>query len=144
MQNSDRKQAAQTMKAGEQTDVESEEIKFHLERLQLENDLAKHIATLDTGSILIVVTFLEKLSKNPARKELIALALAGFIISLLGVLIYEFALVMEASGRVYRQDMDRKTAFVSRMLIQGSGVALGFTCFAGGLIALAIFAVVNL
>ena len=124
--------------------AETSGVKFHLERLQLENDLAKHIATLDTASILIVTTFLEKLTSNPVRKELVGLALAGFIISLISVLVYEFALVMEASGRVYGRDLDRSMAFVSRMLTQGTGVAIGFTTLIGGLIALAAFAVVNL
>lgn len=144
MQTRESKRTAPAREIPVEIENENDEIKFHLERLQLENDLAKHIATLDTASILIVVTFLEKLSANPARRELVGLALAGFIISLLGVLVYEFALVMEASGRVYRRDMDKRSAYLSRMLTGGSGVALGFTGFAGGLIALAIFAFVNL
>jgi hypothetical protein len=144
MRNKETDQSNQSKKTAQKRDVETEDVKFHLERLQLENDLAKHIATLDTASILIVTTFLEKLSANPARKELVGLALAGFIVSLIGVLVYEFALVMEASGRVYRQDLEKTPAYLSRMLTQGSGVAIGFTCFVGGLISLAIFAFVNL
>jgi hypothetical protein len=124
--------------------AESENIKFHLERLQLENDLAKHIATLNTASILIVTAFLEKLSANPERKDLVGYALVGFIISLIGVLVYQFALVMEASGRVYRRDLENRSAYFWRIIIEGGGIAAGFIGFAGGLIALAIFAIVNL
>ena len=144
MQTKEKKRTGKPRNTRKEKRLESEDIKFHLERLQLENDLAKHIATLDTGSILIVATFLERFSVNPVLKELVWVALAAFIVSLIAILVYEFALVMEASGRVYRKQMDKRFAYLSRMLIEGGAVAMGITFFGIGLIVVAIFALVNL
>lgn len=44
-------------------------------------DVFKHITTLSTGAILILVTFLEKFFKNPEWKWLIAASFVTFILS---------------------------------------------------------------
>lgn len=45
-------------------------------------DSMKHLTTLNTGSILLLVTFLEKLFSNPQWKTLIAVSLICFVISI--------------------------------------------------------------
>lgn len=45
-------------------------------------DSMKHLTTLNTGSILLLVTFLEKLFGNPRWKALIAVSLISFVASI--------------------------------------------------------------
>ncbi|CAN5170235.1 hypothetical protein BH23BAC1_BH23BAC1_23080 [soil metagenome] len=47
-------------------------------------DVFKHLTTLSTGSILILVAFLENLFVNPQYKFLIAISLLCFIINTVG------------------------------------------------------------
>jgi hypothetical protein len=51
------------------------------EGLRLNYDTFKHLTTLSTGSILILVTFLEKLFLNPHWKILVAMAFVCFIVT---------------------------------------------------------------
>ena len=43
----------------------------------------KHLTTINTGSIIILITFIEKLFANPEWNFLIIVCLVGFIISLM-------------------------------------------------------------
>lgn len=43
----------------------------------------KHLTTLNTGSILLLVTFLEKLFQKPEWKSLVVLSLCSFVLSTL-------------------------------------------------------------
>ena len=58
----------------------------NVELLKLSFEWCKHIATLSTGSILLMVSFLEKLSKQPEWKFLLPVALSAFIFAILGTL----------------------------------------------------------
>lgn len=62
-----------TEKNREEADQEGEKLFF---------DSMKHLTTLNTGSILLLVTFLEKLFSNPRWKALIAVSLICFVISI--------------------------------------------------------------
>lgn len=53
-----------------------------LEIYKLEFEYLKHLTTICTGSILLIVAFLEKLFLQPKWKTLIALALIFFVISI--------------------------------------------------------------
>lgn len=55
-----------------------------LEEAKLTNDYMKHIATLDTGSILIMVAFLQKSAKQ-GSEFFVFLAAFAFVTSLTGV-----------------------------------------------------------
>lgn len=57
----------------EKVDQEGEKLIF---------DSMKHLTTLNTGSILLLVTFLEKLFSNPRWKPLIAVSLICFVLSI--------------------------------------------------------------
>jgi hypothetical protein len=63
-----------------------------LEEAKLTNDYMKHIATLDTGSILIMVAFLNKPLK-PGAEIIVFLAAFAFITSLTGVVMSQRAMV---------------------------------------------------
>jgi O-antigen/teichoic acid export membrane protein len=57
----------------EKSDEEGEKLFF---------ESMKHLTTLSTGSILLLVTFLEKLFSNPRWKALIAVTLVSFVVSI--------------------------------------------------------------
>ena len=75
-----------------------EEIK--IKELELLHDYLKHLTTLSTGSILLIVAFLEKLFPNPEWKFLVAVALLGFTIVIVLALLLQFFVL---------QDMDPDT-----------------------------------
>lgn len=57
-------------------------------RLKLEVDVVKHLSTLNTGSILIVATFLDKLGKSVLHPERLAFSLLCLVCSLGACVIY--------------------------------------------------------
>ena len=59
------------------------EQKAREEGSKLYYDVMKHLTTLSTGSILLLVTFLEKLFVNPKWRLLIAVTLVFFILSII-------------------------------------------------------------
>jgi len=120
------------------------ELGANFERIKFEVDLAKHIATLNTASILIVSTFLEKISSQPSGKALIAIAISSFLISLLSVLIYQFVLTLEFNGWVSGRIVQRNSEFFRVVKFEGATLAIGLTTFLAGLVAIGIFAVINL
>jgi hypothetical protein len=53
----------------------------------------KHLATLSTGSIVIIATFLEKITNHPQWKPAVVVSLIGFIISVIcSMVFYSLAL----------------------------------------------------
>jgi hypothetical protein len=61
------------------TDVEY--AKQYIEEQKLTFDYIKHITTLDTGSIVLLATFLEKFFKKPEWRVLIIPTFLGFVVS---------------------------------------------------------------
>ena len=53
--------------------------KAYQEGQKLVYDALKHLTTLSTGSILLLVTFLERLFRQPLWPGLVAVSLAGFV-----------------------------------------------------------------
>ncbi|MDQ3847399.1 MAG: hypothetical protein M3261_00410, partial [Thermoproteota archaeon] len=60
--------------------IESQETAY-VEGQKLVYDTFKHLTTINTGSILLLVAFIEKLFTNPRWKVLITVAFISFIIS---------------------------------------------------------------
>ena len=58
--------------------------KLDIEHTKLFNDYIKHLNTLSTGSILLLVTFLEKIFTNPHYKWLVIVSLICFLLSVIG------------------------------------------------------------
>lgn len=61
--------------------------KANEESWKLRYDTYKHLTTLSTGSILLLVTFLEKLFERPAWKGLVIVSFSSFVITVLASLI---------------------------------------------------------
>ena|SRR5215212_2278920 len=98
-------------------------------------DLFKHVTTISTGSIVILVTFLEKLFSRPIWRPLIAIALGGFAVSILSSLIVMFINAMD----VFQGDLsNRHKKTMNRFFL------LVVFSFLTGIISLVVFAIKNL
>jgi hypothetical protein len=98
-------------------------------------EMYKHLTTLSTGSILLLVTFLEKIFANPKWKILIVAALSFFLLSILASLML-MALHANFVSNLEVDDAGKK--------IESKSVNLCLGCFLGGVICLVIFAIRNL
>lgn len=109
--------------------------KANEESWKLRYDTYKHLTTLSTGSILLLVTFLEKLFTKPIWKELVIASFCLFLITILASLF-----VMNVAASFVREmkieKQDEKTGHIV--------VGLALTSFLLGIITLIIFAVKNL
>lgn len=108
--------------------------KANEEGTKLRYDAMKHLTTLSTGSILLIVTFLEKLFATPKWKALIALALISFILSIITAYI---AMVQLATLVVRLRDL-RVEKYVIATYV--SSIAI----FLLGIISLVVFALANI
>jgi ABC-type Fe3+-siderophore transport system permease subunit len=109
--------------------------KANEESWKLRYDTYKHLTTLSTGSILLLVTFLEKLFVRPIWKGLVIASFCLFLINILASLI-----VMNFMGAFIREmDIEKKDENKSLIFV---GIALA--TFLSGVISLIIFAVINL
>jgi len=70
-----------------------------LEEIKITNDFLKHIATLDTGSILIMATFLRTPTK-PFTGVFVGFAALSFVISLLNIVLAQNTMVTQTSRSV--------------------------------------------
>jgi hypothetical protein len=66
-----------------------------IKEIELLHDYLKHLTTLSTGSILLIVAFLEKLFPDPVWKFLVAIALLGFTIVIILSLLLQFFILVE-------------------------------------------------
>ena len=57
-------------------------------------DLMKHLTTLSTGSLLLLVAFLEKLFPNPCCRWMIISVLCSLLLSVLGSLLAMLAIIL--------------------------------------------------
>ena len=100
----------------------------------LQAEYIRHLSTLSTGSILLITIFLEKVFPRPRWKAFIAIALLGFLASVIGSIVTYSVLVAFPE--------DEPPELVSKTATWGLGVMwVGFLC---GVLALAIFALKNL
>ncbi len=98
---------------------------------KLHYDFFKHLTTLSTGSILLLVTFLEKIFQNPQWPRLIIWVICTFILVTLGSLLSMLlsTVIIENSGK-------HKKSVGTLADISGF---LNLTFFVTALILLAIF-----
>ena len=97
----------------------------------------RHLTTLCTGSILLIVTFLEKLFANPELKGLVIVSMFCFLIAILGALIAQF--LIAGNLNVTAKKIAKSEAYVSAYAVLVAWI--GFFC---GVISLAVFAIKNL
>ena len=105
-----------------------------VEKAKLFVDYLKQLTTLSTASILLLVTFLEKLFKIPHLPGLVSLSLGAFLVSILGATLAQ-TISVASLGRANRPG---SYAFGS------VGIVLAWGGFVAGIILLTIFAIVNL
>ncbi|MDQ3907123.1 MAG: hypothetical protein M3268_02140 [Acidobacteriota bacterium] len=103
---------------------------------KLDYDLQKHLTTLNTGSILILAAFMEKIFTNPQWKALVAISIALFVISTIA------AIVTMTSIFVHIRDLGNVTKFNEWMY--SNMPVVSFATFLGGIFSLAVFSVKNL
>src|SRR5262249_52284859 len=107
--------------------------KRYVEGEKLLFDLFKHLTTLNTGSILLMVALLEKLFKeNVHWKALVGVSFIAFIFSM------AYAInSMSGIGLALQEDKNAKKTYKVNMLIS-------LTAFATGIFSLMAFALKNL
>jgi hypothetical protein len=69
--------------------------KRRVEAFKLIFELLKHLTTLSSGSILILITFIEKILHGPIANKFIKIAFSGFCFSILAALIAMFILAFK-------------------------------------------------
>jgi len=125
----------------ENSSIEMEK-KFNrfLEEAKLTNDYMKHIATLDTGSILIMASFLQKNVQQGAG-SLVALAAFCFILSLAGVIVAQDLMTHYVSSSV--DDVNRIPSEKSKWFYR-IPIWLAYLGFVIGISILGVFIFYNL
>lgn len=97
-------------------------------------DLAKHMTTVSTGSVVILGTFLDKLFPHPVAKLCIYIALVGFVITII-LCLFAFALAVDVAGG--RQRYDKIIDLIEGIMV------FAFFAFAISLVALVWFFMAN-
>ncbi|MFN2393643.1 MAG: hypothetical protein ABR566_16970, partial [Pyrinomonadaceae bacterium] len=102
------------------------------ESIKIIYDLFKHITTLATGILLILITFLEKLFQNPSVKSLVSISFVCFIISIISALV---TMAILAQGVADLGELDELENRIGRWSFL---ITIGF--FVIGIISFMIFA----
>jgi surface polysaccharide O-acyltransferase-like enzyme len=105
---------------------------------QQEQDFLKHLVTLSTGCIVLMVTFLEKLFRQPRWKFLVVASLLSFGVSITASLTLHFLSVLNIDSS------DTKALNKSVVVIGILMAILSFGGFLAGLTTLVVFGVKNL
>ena len=103
-----------------------------------EQDLYKHVATLSTGAVVILTTFLEKLISKPHWRPLVGLSLGAFAASLLGMVAMQLWSVLHVSR--HPDEVPSRAEKWQRGVV----LALGFGGFVVGIVSLTVFGIGNL
>lgn len=106
-----------------------------LEGQKLFFEALKHLTTLSTGSILLIVTFVEKLFVEPQWKSLIPITLIAFVLSTIAALVSMLAVSFAV------RDANR-----GRLLFYYGGWTSLYVCYVSFLVAMSClvgFAVKN-
>lgn len=121
--------------AGENSQDGNESDKAYQEGQKLIYDVFKHVTTLSTGAILILVALLEKFFKNPEWKALIAASFIGFILAIVSSVT---AMIMIGSS-VLKSGKGGKV----EARLGGLSILLSIGSFMAGIIILVVFALKN-
>jgi hypothetical protein len=119
-------------------DMDDQTFQRDLASHQQEEDFLKHLVTLSTGCILLMVTFLEKLFHQPKWKFLVVVSLVSFGVSIIGSLTTHFLSILNI-------DRARDKPIGTWMALFGIlCVVLSFGGFLTGLVALIVFGAKNI
>jgi len=105
------------------------------EEAKVVHDYYKHLTTLSSGSILIVVTFLEKLTSSPEWQFLVGLSIIAFMVTIVSCV---FVSVYTIETMHYKDEGSWFAVFT------GLAVIAAWVGFLVGMISLGIFALKNL
>jgi len=106
-----------------------------MEQMKLMADYLKHVATLSTGSLILLTIFLEKLFSKPRWRILVTIALCGFTLSLVGSVVAFQGLLQPLSI------LEGSVATGNTLWrIGGFGTSSGFLL---GVVCLAVFGIRN-
>lgn len=119
-----------------QSSKDTDEKKALEEGWKLHYDTCKHLTTLSTGSILIMVTFMEKLFSNPTWKGLVGISFGLFVLS-----IVTSAMAMIGIGSAMRVRFSIDTF---DKIYNYATVLISVICFIVGIVILIVFAMINL
>ena len=109
----------------------SHEIESH----KLVLDYLKHLTTLSTGSIVLLVAFLEKIFLQPRWKFLVIISISAFAVSVLASVIVHTIFVTHNPGiRDFGEGLGN---------VGGIAMIIGWIAFLIGIAALSSFAVRN-
>lgn len=123
--------------AKEEGPTDNEPLKHHEEEgRKLFYDAMKHLTTLNTGAILILTTFLDKMFSTQRWGFLIIAIFVSFIVSTF----LSFSSMLNFAHILYHgENVSKKRERQSLFIYRGAGLA-----FVLGLVALTIFSVRNL
>lgn len=108
------------------------------DHLGLAVDFLKHLATLATGSVVLIATLLEKVFATPIWRLALVLSLAGFVTTvILSLLVYRWAVFLDTRGTDYRIDLIGP--FTWKMMFR-----ISIWSFVFGVVCLAVFTVRNI
>jgi len=116
--------------------------KLHLEEtMKGFSDYFKHITTLDTGAILIIIAFIEKAFKRPEARGLIAIAFVCFASSLVCsvVAIYGYAKRIAAEEQKIHIEYSNFRKALAKV-----NFSISILGFIFGVLSLVIFGIVNI
>lgn len=105
-----------------------------LEGRKLFYDAFKHITTLSTGSILLLITFLDKVFKNPASLWLFVLSTISFVVSMT----ISVVVMMILAGAITNRGLEKEDRKMVTLVI-GTAISSFFV----GVIVFIIFALQN-
>ena len=118
----------------------SESSTTELEHYKLTFDYLKHLTTLSTGSIILLVSFLEKIFAQPRWKPLVAVSLSGFTLSVLGALIQHTQMLYWSFPSYRANDHPRPEPVIIGII----GIFVTWLSFLLGVTCLTVFAIKNL
>lgn len=109
--------------------------KANEESLKLSYDLFKHITTLSTGTLLILIAFLERLFQNPTWKFLVSISFTSLVLVIVLSLVLMFLI---AGGIGEFGELREREYKINRWIFI---FTIGF--FVVGIISFVAFALVN-
>jgi hypothetical protein len=101
-------------------------------KLDLTYDCFKHITTISTGSLLLIVAFMEKIFSNPEWKFMAAVSILAFTISVVSNLVVMFIMVTNVKyflGTTKSNETTVVVAFGVAFLSMGGFFILGIVSF---------------
>ena len=110
-----------------------------IEAASLINDYVKHINTLSTASLLLLVTFLEKLFQTPQSKWLVGLSLVSFLLSVIGGVAFKTVNTFQIYEKIPDDELNDFSVFIAKF-----GMILFWLGFLVGITAIATFGLANL